>query len=125
MLDWRSRLEVVAVDLLRGGGLLFGAAREQVAHRLVVHGADEAAAIEPGLGRVPAAAVGDAEESNGRHDEVGGASHHGLPDLLELADDALVGHHRFQFFGLVLLRCGVGCEGNQEAGGQEEKSHGA
>ncbi len=44
-------LELAAVDLFGGGGLFFGAAREHVAHGLVVHRADEAAAVEAGFGR--------------------------------------------------------------------------
>ena len=67
-------LELAAVDLLGGGGLLFGAAREQVAHRLVVHRAHEAAAVEAGFHCIAAAPVGHAQEADGGDDQVGGAS---------------------------------------------------
>ena len=84
-------LEFAAIDLLGGGGLFFGAARKQVADGLVVHRAHEAAAVEAGFDRVAAAAVGDAQEADGGDDQIGGAIDDGLADLLELADQALVG----------------------------------
>ena len=46
-------LEFLAVDFLAGSGLLFGAARKQVADRLGVHRAHEAAAVEAGFAVLP------------------------------------------------------------------------
>jgi hypothetical protein len=98
-------LELAAVDLLGGGCLLFGAAGEHVADRLVVHGADEAAAIETRFRRVAAAAVRHAEEADGGHHQVGSSFGDGLTDLLELSDQALVGEQACQLvIGSVLLR---------------------
>jgi hypothetical protein len=105
-------LELAGVDLLGGGGLLFGAAREHVTDRLVVHGADEAAAIETRFGGVAATAIGDAQETDGGHHQVGCALCDGLANLLELPDDAFVGQHSCQLvIGLFLLRGRMNSDG--------------
>lgn len=110
-------LELAAIDLFGGGGLLFGATRKQVAHRLVVHRANEAAAIEAGLRRVAAAAVGDAEEADGGHHQIGGSLGHGLANLLELSDQTLVGQHSLHVVGSILLRGCVDSDGKEEGRG--------
>src|SRR5258707_4488459 len=58
-------LEFVLVDFLRGLCLLVSAARQDLAQGFGVDGADEAAAVEAGLGTVAAAAVGNADEAHG------------------------------------------------------------
>ncbi|GER15889.1 hypothetical protein VCH24_08840 [Variovorax boronicumulans] len=87
-----------------------------MAHRLVVHGADEAAAIEAGFGGVAAAAVRNAEETDGGHDEVGRALCDGLANLMELADQAAFGKDSVHLIRSILLR-GGGVDGHGEQEG--------
>jgi hypothetical protein len=98
--------------------LLFGAAGEHVAHRLVVHGANETAAVEAGFRRIAAAAIGDAKEADGRDHQVGSSFGDGLTDLLELPDQTSVGEHAGHLvIGSVLWRGCMGSESKQEGRG--------
>jgi hypothetical protein len=89
-----------------------------MADRLVVHGANEAAAVETRFGGIATAAVRNAEKTDGRHDQVGGSFGDGLADLLELSDQAFVGEQAGKFvIGSVLLGGSLDGDGKQERRG--------
>lgn len=90
-----------------------------MADGLVVHGADEAAAVESGFSGVAAAAVGNAQETHCSHHQIGGAFDNALTNLLQLAHQTLVGDHPIYVFRTVGRWGGVGGARDEE-GGKEQ-----
>jgi hypothetical protein len=99
-------LQVVFVDALGGGSLLFGAARQQEADALLVNGADKAAAVKTGFGGVAAALVGHAQETHGVDDQLGSLVADVLANMVNFGQQALVGQ---QFVHVVAELPGAAC----------------
>ena len=115
--DLGARLEIAPLDFLGRRGLLFGAAGQEMADGLVVHRADEAAAIETGLGGIAATTVRDTEEADRGDDQVGRAVDDVLAHVLQVADDAFFGKHPVHLVRSVVGRRCVG-GGSQEDRGK-------
>ena len=105
-----------------GRRLLFGAARENQPHCLLVHGFDEAAAVKACLSRVAAASVGHTHEAQGSEHQFGGLISGSLSNLVDPCQQALLNKQALHLIN--------GCDwsshklrGEQEDGDKMEQTH--
>ncbi len=116
--DEVSGLEVLLVDGFRGCGLFIGPAGKGETDGLSVDRADEAAAIEPAVGRVASTAVRDAEKAHGSGDQLAGAVLDAGPHFAQLIEHLVpVDQESIQVIrrrsGCVVVGSGMGGGANQ------------
>src|SRR5665647_919570 len=116
--------QVSLFDLLGGGGLLLGSARQNQADRLLEHSLDESTTVKTAFDSVAAAPIGHAQKAHGGDDQLRGGSADRAPDLVNSRQKPFVGQ---QLIKVVVGTRGGGVRsgGKQKGGKGDNNSHGA